>query len=308
MSEISALKVKELREKTGAGMMDCKKALAEVGGDFEQAVDWLRKKGLAAAAKKAGRVAAEGLVGAVAHGHEGAVVEINSETDFVARNEHFQAFVKQACDVAVACRGNIGALAEAAMPSGGSVAHNLTELIAKIGENMTLRRTAYLSVSEGVVASYVHNAAVPGLGRMGVLVALESSSANKSELNDLGRKIAMHVAASAPVALSVEDVDQALLDRERTILVDQAKASGRPQDIIDKMVEGRLRKYYEEVVLLEQSFVMNPELKVKDVVMEASKAHGAHVRLTGFVRYALGEGIEKAQTNFADEVAQQLRS
>jgi len=308
MSEISAVKVKELREKTGAGMMDCKKALLEVQGDFEMAVDWLRKKGLSAAAKKAGRVAAEGLVGAVAHGTEGALVEVNAETDFVARNEHFRNFVKEASAAALKSKGNLEQLAQFETAAGASVQEALTELIAVIGENMALRRTSYLSVPQGVVASYVHNATVAGQGRIGVLVALESTASQTAELTEIGRKIAMHIAASTPLALSTDDVDPTLLERERNILVDQAKASGRAPEIIEKMVEGRLRKYYEEVVLLEQAFVMNPEQKIKQVVEEAAKSFGAPVKLSAFVRFALGDGIEKTQTNFAEEVAQQLRS
>jgi elongation factor Ts len=308
MTEITATMVKDLREKTGAGMMDCKKALTEVQGDFEMAVDWLRKKGLSAAAKKAGRVAAEGLVGAVAQGTEGALVEVNAETDFVARNEHFQNFVKEASAAALKSKGHLEQLAQSPTAAGASVQEALTELIAVIGENMTLRRTSYLAVPQGVVASYIHNATVAGLGRIGVLVALESATSQTTELTEIGRKIAMHIAASTPLALSTDDVDPALLERERSILVDQAKASGRAPDIIEKMVEGRLRKYYEEVVLLEQAFVMNPEQKIKQVVEEAAKTFGAPVKLAAFVRFALGDGIEKTQINFAEEVAQQLRS
>jgi elongation factor Ts len=298
--------VKELRDKTGAGMMDCKKALNETAGDLEQAVDWLRKKGLAAAAKKAGRVATEGLVGVVAEGPRGAVVEVNAETDFVARNEQFQDFVRQVTAIAAAKGADVAALAQQAYPGEGkSVAEKLTQLIATIGENMNLRRATEVKVGQGVVASYVHNAAAPGLGKIGVLVGLESTG-DKEKLMALGKQLAMHVAAANPQALSIAEVDPKELERERGILAEQARASGKPEEIIAKMVEGRLRKYYEDVVLLEQLYVVDGESRVKQVLDQAAKAVGAPVKLTGFVRMALGEGIEREQKDFAAEVAAQL--
>jgi elongation factor Ts len=306
MAEVSAALVKVLRDKTGAGMMDCKKALNETAGDLEQAVDWLRKKGLAAAAKKAGRVATEGLVGVVAEGPRGAVVEVNAETDFVARNEQFQDFVRQVTAIAAAKGADVAALAQQAYPGEGkSVAEKLTQLIATIGENMNLRRATEVKVGQGVVASYVHNAAAPGLGKIGVLVGLESTG-DKEKLMALGKQLAMHVAAANPQALSIAEVDPKELERERGILAEQARASGKPEEIIAKMVEGRLRKYYEDVVLLEQLYVVDGESRVKQVLDQAAKAVGAPVKLTGFVRMALGEGIEREQKDFAAEVAAQL--
>jgi elongation factor Ts len=303
MAEITGALVKDLREKTGAGMMDCKQALSATDGDIEAALDWLRKKGLAAAAKKSGRVAAEGLVGVAASPREGSVVEINAETDFVARNDQFQDFVRTVATLALTSSADMESLKQMPHPSGRSVAEELTHLIATIGENMSLRRAAKLSVNEGVVAIYVHNALAPELGRIGVLVALESAG-DPEKLNALGRRIAMHVAAAKPDALTIADVDPAALERERAILVDQAKASGKPEAIIGKMVEGRLRKYYEEVVLLEQIYVVDGESKVSKVVEEAAKDVGAPVALTGFVRFALGEGIDKGPADdFATEVA-----
>jgi elongation factor Ts len=303
MAEITGALVKDLREKTGAGMMDCKQALSATDGDIEAALDWLRKKGLAAAAKKSGRVAAEGLVGVAASPREGSVVEINAETDFVARNDQFQDFVRTVATLALTSSADMESLKQMPHPSGRSVAEELTHLIATIGENMSLRRAAKLSVNEGVVAIYVHNALAPELGRIGVLVALESAG-DPEKLNALGRRIAMHVAAAKPDALTIADVDPAALERERAILVDQAKASGKPEAIIGKMVEGRLRKYYEEVVLLEQIYVVDGESKVSKVVEEAAKDVGAPVALTGFVRFALGEGIDKGPADdFAMEVA-----
>jgi elongation factor Ts len=306
MAEVSAALVKELREKTGAGMMDCKKALGETAGDLEAAVDWLRKKGLAAAAKKAGRVAAEGLVGVLAEGVRGVVVEVNAETDFVARNDQFQAFVRKVTEIALAEGADLAKLAQRPYPGEGkSVAEKLTQLIATIGENMNLRRVAGLEVGQGVVASYVHNATAPGLGKIGVLVALESTG-DKEKLMALGKQLAMHVAAANPQALTIADVDPRALERERAILADQARASGKPEEIIAKMVEGRLRKYYEDVVLLEQIYVVDGESRVKQVVEQAAKAVGAPVKLAGFVRMALGEGIEREQKDFRAEVAAQL--
>jgi elongation factor Ts len=306
MAEVSAALVKELREKTGAGMMDCKKALGETAGDLEAAVDWLRKKGLAAAAKKAGRVAAEGLVGVLAEGVRGVVVEVNAETDFVARNDQFQAFVRKVTEIALAEGADLAKLAQRPYPGEGkSVAEKLTQLIATIGENMNLRRVAGLEVGQGVVASYVHNATAPGLGKIGVLVALESTG-DKEKLMALGKQLAMHVAAANPQALTIADVDPRALERERAILADQARASGKPEEIVAKMVEGRLRKYYEDVVLLEQIYVVDGESRVKQVVEQAAKAVGAPVKLAGFVRMALGEGIEREQKDFRAEVAAQL--
>jgi len=303
MAEITAALVKDLREKTGAGMMDCKNALTAAEGDVEGAIDWLRKKGLAAAAKKSGRVASEGLVGISSGPREGSVVEVNAETDFVARNDQFQAYVRDVAKLALTSSADMESLKQMPYPSGRSVAEELTHLIATIGENMSLRRAAKLSVNHGVVSTYIHNALAPELGRIGVLVALESTG-DQDKLAALGRQIAMHVAAAKPDALRIEDVDGAALARERAILVDQAKASGKPDAIIEKMVDGRLRKYYEEVVLLEQVFVIDGETKIAKVVENAAKDVGAPVTLTGFVRFALGEGIEKPEgDDFATEVA-----
>lgn len=303
MAEITAALVKDLREKSGAGMMDCKKALTEANGDVEAAIDWLRKKGLAAAAKKAGRVAAEGLVGVAANGLSGAAVELNAETDFVARNDAFQTAVATVTKLALDTDGTLESLQAAAYPGNGrTVAEELPTLVATIGENMNLRRVAKLTVSDGVVASYVHSALAPGLGKIGVLVALESTG-DKAALAELGKQIAMHVAAARPEALDVADVSTANLERERAVLVEQARASGKPENIIEKMVEGRVRKYYEEVVLLEQLYVIDGETKIRKVVENAAKAVGAPVTLTGFVRFQLGEGIEKEQSDFAAEVA-----
>ena len=306
MAEITAALVKELREKTGAGMMDCKRALSETAGELEAAVDWLRKKGLAAAAKKAGRVAAEGLVAVATSGRKGAVVEVNSETDFVARNETFQNFAATLATLALDGAGDVEALKAASFPgSGRTVADELTHMVATIGENMTIRRAATLEVSQGVVASYIHTALTPAAGKIGVLVALESAG-DAAKLAQLGRQIAMHVAAARPEALSIADVDASALDRERAVLSEQARASGKPEDIIAKMVEGRLRKYYEDVVLLEQVYVIDGESRVKAVVEKAAKDVGAPVKVAGFARFTLGEGIEKEQSDFAAEVAAQL--
>lgn len=302
MAEITAALVKELREKTGTGMMDCKKALSETGGDLEAAVDWLRKKGLAAAAKKAGRVAAEGLVAVRAAGTRGAVVEVNSETDFVARNQDFQAFASKVAGIALEIGGDLAKLKSAPYGEGRTVDEQLTHMIATIGENMNLRRVHVLSVKSGVVASYVHNAIVPGMGKIGVLVALEST-ADAGKLSDLGKQIAMHVAATSPVSVSRNEVDPSLLDRERNILADQARASGKAENIIEKMVEGRLRKFYEESCLLEQTFVIDGENSVGKVLDGFAKSVGAPVTVAGFVRLALGEGIEREEQDFAAEVA-----
>lgn len=303
MAEITASLVKDLREKTGAGMMDCKKALNETQGDLEGAVDWLRKKGLAAAAKKSGRIAAEGLVAVATAGTKGAVVEVNAETDFVARNDKFQAFAAKSAELALATGGDVEALKAATYPGTSHTAQDeLTSLIATVGENMNLRRAVTLSVSAGVVVSYVHSAIAPGLGKIGVLVALESTG-DAGKLADLGKQIAMHIAAARPDALDIADVDSSSLERERNVLAEQARASGKPENIIEKMVEGRVRKYYEEVCLLEQTYVIDGETKVRKVVENAAKDIGVPVKVTAFTRFALGEGIEKAQSDFAAEVA-----
>jgi len=295
MAEITAALVKELREKTGAGMMDSKKALVENGGDIEAAVDWLRKKGLAAAAKKSARVAAEGLVGVHADGTRAAIVEVNAETDFVARNELFQALVQGVAKIALGVDGDLERIRAAPFGNGRTVAEEITHLVATIGENMTLRRAAVLSVPKGVVATYVHNALKPGLGRIGVLAALEGDPGET--LLKLGREVGMHVAAARPSALDIASVDPAELARERAVLAEQARASGKPEAIIEKMVDGRVRKFYEEVVLLEQVWVHDGESRVKAVVAKAG------ARLSGFVRFQLGEGIEKEANDFAAEVA-----
>jgi elongation factor Ts len=307
MAEITAALVKDLREKSGAGMMDCKRALTENGGDIEAAVDWLRKKGLAAAAKKAGRVAAEGLIGVAAGGAVGAMVEVNSETDFVARNDAFQDFVRNATKSALSTGDDVAALAAAADPTGGTAAEALTALVAKIGENMTLRRAVVLKVSAGAVATYVHSAVAPGLGKIGVLVALESTG-DADKLGALGRQIAMHIAATNPISLDIASVDPAALAREKAILSEQAAASGKAAAVVEKMVEGRIRKFYEESVLLEQVYVVDGETRIKDVVAKAAADVGAPVKLVAFRRFGLGEGIEKKESDFAAEVAAQLKA
>ncbi len=298
MAEISAMMVRDLRDKTGAGMMDCKKALTESGGDMEAAVDWLRKKGLAAAAKKSSRTAAEGLVGVASGPNVAAMVEVNAETDFVARNETFQAFVAEVAGLALSVGDDVEALTRATYPgTRHSVAEELTRLIATIGENMTIRRARRFEVAEGAVATYVHNAVRPGLGKIGVLVALAGKS-EMAVMETLGRQIGMHVAAARPEALEVDAVDPAALEREKNVLKEQSRASGKPEAIIEKMVEGRIRKYYEEVVLLEQVWVHDGESRVKAVVQKAG------LKLEGFARFQLGEGVEKqAGPDFAAEVA-----
>ena len=306
MAEITAALVKDLREKSGVGMMDCKKALIETDGDMDAALDWLRAKGLSKAAKKADRVAAEGLV-AVSQRRDGkaqvaSLVELNAETDFVARNELFQNAARGAAVAALDADNDVEAVKAAKTPSGEGVSDVITGLIATIGENMVLRRSAKLSVTEGAVAAYVHNAIAPDLGRLGVIVALESS-ADPVALNDLGRKIGMHVAATAPLALTVEEVDPAAVERERAIFAEQAAESGKPANVVEKMIEGRIRKFYEEVVLLKQAFVMNPDQTVEQMVAEQAKALGAPIVIKGFVRLALGEGVEKKVDDFAGEVA-----
>lgn len=304
MTTITASMVKELRERTGVGMMDCKAALNETNGDMDAAIDWLRKKGLSKAAKKADRVAAEGLVGVSADGKVGTVVEVNSETDFVARNEKFQDMVTKITAAASEADGDLEKLL--AMPYPGSemnVDTYVKEMVATIGENMNVRRAAKLSVSEGVVADYVHNKAADGLGKIGVLVALESSG-DKDKLAELGRQIAMHVAAASPLALTPEELDTTAIDKERAIYTEQAKASGKPDEIVQKMVEGRLRKeFFQQVVLLQQVYVLDGKASVEQAVKAAEKGIGAPVKIAGFVRFALGEGIEKNEGDFAAEVA-----
>jgi len=307
MAEITAALVKELREKTGAGMMDCKRALNEVQGDLEKAVDWLRTKGLSAAAKKAGRVAAEGLVGVAASGNRGAVIEVNAETDFVGRNEVFQKFVAETARIALDSGGDMTKIAAAPFPgTGRDVQGELTNLIATIGENMSLRRAAALSVSDGVVAAYMHNKVAPDLGKIGVLVALESTG-DKAKLEAIAKQLAMHVASANPRSLTVADLDKALVERERAVLAEKAGQSGKAADIITKMVEGGLRKFHQEVVLLEQLFIFDGKTRVSKVVDDAAKQVGAGVRVAGFLRFDLGEGIERKAEDFAAEVAAQLK-
>ncbi|MGC8523381.1 MAG: translation elongation factor Ts [Acidibrevibacterium sp.] len=297
MAEITAALVKDLREKTGAGMMDCKKALSETGGDLEAAIDWLRKKGLAQAAKKSGRVAAEGLIGIASVPAKAAMVEVNAETDFVARNEQFQAFVSEVAKIALHVGEDVAAINAASFPgTGRSVAEELTHLVATIGENMTIRRARVLAVPQGVVASYVHAALKPGLGKIGVLVALEGNSEAQA-LETLGRQVGMHIAAARPEAVDINGVDPSALARERNVLAEQARASGKPEAIIEKMVEGRIRKYYEEVVLLEQVWVHDGESRVRAVLAKAG------AKAAGFARFQLGEGIERQGSDFAAEVA-----
>jgi elongation factor Ts len=308
MAEVTAALVKELREKTGAGMMDCKRALGDSGGDIEAAVDWLRKKGLSAAAKKAGRIAAEGLIGVATRGAAGAVVEVNSETDFVARNKDFQGFVQALSRLALDSDGEIETLQRTPFPgSGRTVEEELTHLISTIGENIVLRRARRLSTTEGAVLSYVHNALGPGIGKIGVLVTLASSAAAE-RLAELGKQLAMHIAAASPLYLDIASVPQDALDRERSVLREQARATGKPDSVVDRMVEGRLRKFYEEFVLLEQIFVVDQESKISTVVEQASKAAGASIRVVSFARFALGEGVDRQRTDFAAEVAAQLKS
>ncbi|MFT8479697.1 MAG: translation elongation factor Ts [Gluconobacter oxydans] len=296
MAEITAALVRELREATGAGMMDCKKALTEAAGDMEAAIDWLRTKGLSQAAKKSGRTTAEGLVGVASAKNRAAMVEVNAETDFVGRNEAFQAFVEQVAHVALEVGDDLDAIKAGKVPSGRTVADELTHLIATIGENMAIRRAKVLSVESGVVASYVHSALRPGIGKIGVLAALEAPSESDALLT-LGRQIGMHVAATRPAALDVASVDPEALERERSVLIEQARESGKPEAIIEKMVEGRIRKFYEEVVLLEQVWVLDGESRVAKVVDKAG------AKLVGFERFQLGEGIEKEESDFAAEVA-----
>ncbi|WP_026380132.1 translation elongation factor Ts [Afifella pfennigii] len=301
---VTAQMVKELRDKTGAGMMDCKTALTETGGDMEAAVDWLRAKGLAKAAKKAGRVAAEGLVGIAEAAGKAALVEVNSETDFVARNEVFQALVLQIAEAALATDGSVEAVKAAKMPdgSGKDVETALTDAVATIGENMILRRAAVVSAEPGVVASYAHAAAAPGLGKIGVLVALQSNG-DKDKLAAFGRQIAMHVAAANPLSVDIDGLDADTVARERAVFAEQARESGKPAQIIDKMVDGRMRKFYEESVLLKQAFVMDPDRPVEAALADAERDAGAAIAITGFACFRLGEGVEREEEDFAAEVA-----
>ncbi|GKX33787.1 MAG: elongation factor Ts [Rhizobiaceae bacterium MnEN-MB40S] len=300
---ITASQVKELREKTGAGMMDCKKALTETGGDMEAAVDWLRAKGIAKADKKSGRTAAEGLIGIAAEGARAVLVEINSETDFVARNDEFQKLVSGVADVALGTDGELASVKSAVYPATGkSVEETITDAVATIGENLNLRRSAMLSVEQGIVASYIHNSVADGLGKLGVIVALKSTG-DAAALESLGKQIAMHVAASNPLAVTSADVDAEVAERERAIFMEQARESGKPENIVEKMVEGRMRKFYEEVALVSQSFVMNPDQTVAEALKEAEGQAGAPVEVAGFVRFQLGEGVEKEESDFAAEVA-----
>ena len=301
MAQITAALVKELREITSAGMMDCKKALNETGGDLEAAIDWLRTKGIAKADKKAGRVAAEGLVAVASDGTTSALVEVNSETDFVARNDSFQAAVAEVAAMALKAE-NDAELAAAKTASGDDVTEFFKKLVGKIGENMSFRRMSKLSVKDGVVAGYVHNSVAPNMGKIGVLVALDSSG-DKDKLNDLGKKIAMHIAATNPLALGVDDLDPAVVQKERDMLKAEALESGKPEAIVDKMVDGRMTKFFKESVLMTQIFVMDGERSIEQVIADEAKALGAEIAMTGYVRMALGEGIEKKEEDFAAEVA-----
>ena len=307
MSAITASLVKELREKSGAGMMDCKKALTEANGDLDAAIDWLRTKGLATASKKAGRVAAEGLVAVKAEGTSGAIVEVNAETDFVGRNEDFQNLVAGIASVVAEAGDDLDAVKAATYPgSSDSVEATLTAAIATIGENMSLRRAKKLSVSNGVVASYVHNAVADGLGKIGILVALESEG-DTEKLNTLGKQLAMHIAATNPESISVDDLDPELVERERSVLTEQARESGKPEEIIEKMIGGRINKYYQEVVLLKQTFVIDGENSVEKAIENVAKEIGSPIKLTAMARFAVGEGIEKEEGDFAAEVAAAVR-
>lgn len=306
MAEVTAALVKQLREQTGAGMMDCKTALIEAAGDLEDATDWLRKKGLAAAAKKAGRLASEGLVGLEVEGRRGVVVEVNSETDFVARNQDFQALVRTIARLALTTGGDLDRLLQATVPaSGRSVADEITQNIAVIGEKLSLRRIAAIEVGEGVVGAYVHGALAPGLGKIGVLVGLQSAG-DPEQLATLGKQLAMHVAAARPLAVSVDRLDTRQLERERAIYAEQARASGKPDSIVDKIVDGRVRKFYEEVALLEQGYVIEPDMKVKAAIERVAESVGSTITVTAFERFALGEGLAARTSNLAEEVSTQL--
>lgn len=303
MAEITAQMVKDLRDKTGAGMMDCKTALKETGGDMEAAVDWLRAKGFAKAAKKAGRTAADGLIGLAVSGTKGALVEVNAETDFVARNEQFQKMVGEIAKLALTAEGDVDKLAATPYPNSDKpVSDYIAEMIATIGENMQLRRTAAIKVSKGVVASYMHNQVAPDMGKIGVIVGLESEG-DTDKLQALGKQLAMHVAATNPLSVDVDGLDAEAVDRERAILIEQARDSGKPENIIEKMVEGRLNKYYQEVVLMKQPLVTDPDTSVEKAIKAAEGEVGASITVAGFARFALGEGIEKEQEDFAAEVA-----
>jgi elongation factor Ts len=302
MATITAGMVKELREKTGAGMMDCKGALTETSGDVEAAVDWLRKKGLAKAAKKAGRATAEGLIGVAVGQDKGVVVEVNSETDFVARNPEFQEMVAAIAEAALETDGSVEAISAASLPGGGTVADRLGEAIAKIGENMTLRRASMLTVASGVVGTYVHSQVAPNLGKIGVLVSLESSG-SAEPLTALARQLAMHVAAANPQALNAAGRHPALVERERGVLAEKARASGKPANVVEKIVEGGLKTFYKEVCLLDQAFVHDPSKSVAQAVKEAEGRVGAPISVSGFVRLALGEGVDRGESDFAAEVA-----
>ena len=304
MAEVTAALVKQLREQTGAGMMDCKAALIASAGDLENATDWLRKKGLAAAAKKAGRLASEGLIGLEVADRRGVVVEVNSETDFVARNQEFQALVRTIARLALTSGGDLDRLLQTTVPaSGRSVADEITQSIAVIGENLHLRRVAAIEVGEGVVGTYVHGALAPGLGKIGVLVGLQSAG-DPEQLGALGKQLAMHVAAAKPLAVSVDRLDARELERERAIYAEQARASGKPASIVDKIVDGRVRKFFEEVVLLEQAYVIDPDTKVKAAIERVAESIGSTITVTGFERFALGEGLAAKTSNLAEEVAQ----
>jgi elongation factor Ts len=303
MVEVTAALVKDLRQRTGAGMMDCKRALIETGGDIEEGIDWLRKKGLAAAAKKGGRVTADGLVGVCIENGRGALVEVNTETDFVSRNPEFQAFVATVAQLALKTDGDLEALKAAPYPDAGrTVEEQLTHLIATMGENMNLRRVAVLAVQPGVIGAYIHNALSPAVGKIGVIIAVQSDAPAK-DLEPIAKQLAMHIAASSPVAVSRDEVDTRLLDRERAVLAEQARATGKAEAIIEKMVEGRLRRYYEEVCLLEQTFVIDGESKVADVLDRLAKEIGEPLKVTAFQQFVLGEGLEKREEDFAAEVA-----
>ena len=299
---ITASMVKELRETSGAGMMDCKKALAENDGNMEAAMDWLRTKGLSKAAKKSGRVAAEGLIALAGEGNKAAMAEVNAETDFVSRNEQFQELARNIASVVITAGSNLDDILAADYPGGASVSETITNAVATIGENMNLRRGVVLGVEKGAVSSYMHNATAAGLGRLGVLVALESEG-DAAKLDALGKQIAMHVAATNPLAATTDELDPAAVERERAVFSEQARESGKPENIIEKMVEGRLRKFYEEVVLLKQTFVIDGENTVEQAIKNAEGDVGAPIKLVGFVRFALGEGIEKKEEDFAAEVA-----
>ncbi len=300
---LSASMVRELREKSGAGMMDCKKALVETDGNMENAIDWLRKQGLSAVAKKSSRVAAEGLIGVSINGAQGAMVEINSETDFVARNELFQNFVKKCTNLVLTYKSDVDSLKALPFPdTDRSVDQELSNNIATIGENMNIRRTEYLEVSEGVLVSYIHNKVTDDLGKLGVMVAIESQ-AKETQLLDVGKQIAMHIAATSPKSLNIEDLDSELIEREREVLIDQAMSSGKPKEIAEKMVQGRLQKFFQEVVLNEQVSVIDGETKIKDLIKKLSNDVGTDVKISNFKILKLGEGIEVAENDFAAEVA-----